>query len=79
MPNPFHDRIREATVVPTEERVELLEQASKAAATSLGSSEALDLVRVACQRPVLKKSKTVSARALTQKPRSSSSTAMTSS
>ena len=52
MPDPFHDRIREATVVPTEERVELLGQASKAAATSLGSGDALDLVRVVCRRSV---------------------------
>ncbi|HEU5062552.1 MAG TPA: hypothetical protein VFT79_05290 [Solirubrobacterales bacterium] len=52
MSDPFHDRIREATVVPTEERVELLGQASKAAATSLGSGDALDLVRVVCRRPV---------------------------
>ncbi len=52
MPDPFHDRIREATVVPTKERVELLDQASKAAATSLGSGDALDLVRVAFRRPV---------------------------
>jgi hypothetical protein len=52
MSDPFHDRIREATVVPTEERVELLGQASKAAATSLRSGDALDLVRAACRRPV---------------------------
>lgn len=52
MSDPFHDRIREATVVPTEERIELLGQASKAAATSLGSSDALTLVRIACRRPV---------------------------
>lgn len=52
MPDPFHDRIREATVVPTEERIELLQQASKAAATSLSSGDALDLVRVVCRRPV---------------------------
>jgi hypothetical protein len=52
MSDPFHDRIREATVVPTEERLELLGQASKAAATSLGSGDALDLVRVVCRHPV---------------------------
>lgn len=52
MSDPFHDRIREASVVPTEERIELLGHASKAAATSLGSGEALDLVRVVCQRPI---------------------------
>lgn len=52
MSDPFHDRIREATVVPTEERIELLHQASKAAATSLSSGDALDLVRVVCRRPV---------------------------
>jgi hypothetical protein len=52
MSDPFHDRIREATVVPTEERVELLGQASKAAATSLGSGDALNLVRVVCRRSV---------------------------
>ncbi len=39
-------------MVPTEERVELLAQASKAAATSLSSGDALDLVRIVCRRPV---------------------------
>jgi hypothetical protein len=52
MSDSFHDRIREATVVPTEERIELLGQASRAAATSLGSADALTLVRIACRRPV---------------------------
>jgi hypothetical protein len=52
MSDPFHDRIREATVVPTEQRIALLGQASKAAATSLRSGDALDLVRVACRHPV---------------------------
>lgn len=52
LPDPFNNRIREATVIPTEETVELLRQATKAASTSLGSADALELVRVAHGREV---------------------------
>lgn len=50
MTDSFDDQIREATVVPSQERVQALRQAVKSAATSLGSGDALDLVRVAHRR-----------------------------
>lgn len=52
MPDSFEDRIREAIVVPADAELDQLRVAVKAAAGSLGSSEALDFVRTAYRREI---------------------------
>jgi hypothetical protein len=52
IPDSFEDRLREAIVIPADSDVAALREAAKNAAGSLGSGEALDLVRIAHRRPV---------------------------
>jgi hypothetical protein len=52
IPDPFENRLREAIVVPADTDVATLREATKNAAASLGSGDALDLVRCAHGQPL---------------------------